>query len=87
MAVMGYRNSPPYVQQQVQRIVGHLPFVRTYIDDFIIFSKGKDEHIAHLKEVFELLLERNITLNAKKAFIGFPNVTFVYCARVMVTFG
>ena len=47
-------------------ILFQLPFVKIYIDDVIVFSKDMDEHVNHLKQVFEILKSANLTLNRKK---------------------
>lgn len=41
-------------------------FVLPYMDDIIIFSQTKEEHIEHLNYVFMKLLANNIYLNKKK---------------------
>ena len=35
----------------------------TYYDDVIIFSKGKEEHVKHLREVFGKLGEYGMSVN------------------------
>jgi hypothetical protein len=36
-------------------ILGDLPYVRVYIDDFIVFSNSSAEHTMHLTEVLQRL--------------------------------
>ncbi len=38
-----------------------------YIDDIVIFSKNFEDHLKHLKVVFERLKEANLTVNLKKS--------------------
>jgi hypothetical protein len=73
VAVMGFRNSPPYSQRQIERIIGDRRFVKVYIDDSTIFPQTLEGHLAHIRDVFGLL-SKNITMDPK---IGFPGVTLL----------
>lgn len=79
VAIMGFRNSPPYVQRQVERMLGQerKEYVKAYIDDFTTWSTTFEEHLDRLRDIYSLLLSRNITLNPKKTFVAFPNVTLL----------
>ena len=73
--VMGYRNSPAYVQRMIDRILRPFRhFCRAYVDDIVIFSTSLEEHVKHLTMVFEALSEMNIHLAPTKAFLGYPSV-------------
>ena len=75
VAVMGYKNSPAYVQRQIDRLLReHREYARAYIDDVIIFSPTLKDHVKHLRAVFDLFAKYNIAINPKKAFIGYPSV-------------
>ena len=42
VTIMNYKNSSAYVQRQINRLLKHMrPFVKTYVDDIVIFSKTK----------------------------------------------
>jgi hypothetical protein len=46
VAVMGYKNSPPYVQRQMDRMLRpHQLYAKGYVDDIVVFSKTLDDHI------------------------------------------
>ena len=46
VAVMGYKNSPSYVQRQIDGILRPFrDFVRAYINDIVIFSRTLDEYL------------------------------------------
>ena len=78
VAIMGFRNSPPYIQRQVDRLLRpHHVFARGYVDDIVIFSKTFKDHLHHLEEIFKLLQDRRITLSPKKSFLGYPSVTLL----------
>jgi hypothetical protein len=74
---MGYINSIQHVQRQIEDIMRDLPFVRVYVDNFIIFSKSLQNHKKHLKTVFDRLDGMRFSLNPKKCFIGYPSATIL----------
>ena len=78
VAVMGYKNSPAYVQRQIDRLLRKLRrFARAYVDDIVVFSHSKEEHEAHLRAVFTVLRENNISIKPTKAFLGYPSVSLL----------
>ena len=75
VAVMGYKNSPAYVQRQIDRLLRRFrAFARAYVDDVVIYSKTLEEHVHHLREVFSLFMDSGISVNPSKAFLGYPSV-------------
>ncbi|KAK3239576.1 hypothetical protein CYMTET_50501 [Cymbomonas tetramitiformis] len=49
--LMELQNSPSQYQRRMQRALGHLPVVRIFIDDVVVFTKGDDieAHHNHVK--------------------------------------
>ena len=41
-------------------------FVVAYLDDILIYSRTKEEHIEHIQKVLTKMLEYNLLLNPKK---------------------
>ena len=75
VALMGYKGSPPYVQRQTDKLLRPLrAFAKAYIDDIIIYSKTLEEHLGHLRQLFELCQQKRITLSPKKSYLGYPSV-------------
>jgi len=74
VAVMGFKNSPSYVQRQIDKLLRPYSFARAYIDDVVIASKTLSEHIQHLHTVFELFTKVGISIKPSKAFLGYPSV-------------
>jgi len=64
----GLCNAPATFQREMNRIfldlIGECMFV--YIDDIIVFSKNTEEHIKHLKLVFEILYKNGLKVNFEK---------------------
>ena len=78
VVVMSYRNSFVYVQRQIDRILRFCRiFARVYIDDVVVFSKFLNDHILHLKNIFELMFRNNIFINSVKAFIEYSSVNLL----------
>ena len=74
-ALMGYRNSPAHAQRTIDRILReHRPYARAYINDIVIFSRTLEEHLEHLRALFQQLLDFNICLSPKKSFLAYPSV-------------
>ena len=74
VAVMGYKNSPAYVQRQIDRLLRRFSFARAYVDDVVVYSKTLAEHVQHLRQVFDLFVRSGISVNPSKAFLGYPSV-------------
>ena len=73
--LMGYCNSPVYVQRQTDRLLRPFKdFAKGYVDDIVIFSKTLQEHILHLRQVFTLFQRVGIALKPSKSFMVYPNV-------------
>ena len=45
-------------------------FVIIYLDDVTVFSKPDEEHLKHLRKVFEKCKKFGISLNPKKTLFG-----------------
>jgi len=52
-------------------------FVAVYLDDIIIYSRTFEQHIDHLKLVFEALRTATLKIKLKKGFFCFPNIAFL----------
>ena len=75
VAMMGFKNSPAYVQRFMDKLLRpHQMFARAFIDDIVIFSESFEEHQRHLREIFGLFVSKNIAISPTKSFIGYPSV-------------
>ena len=52
-------------------------FVAVYLDDIIIYSRTFEQHIDHLRLVFETLRTATLKIKLKKGFFCFPNIAFL----------
>ena len=51
--------------------------VEVYIDDMLVKSVRKEDHLAHLREVFEILRRDELRLNASKCLFGVRSGKFL----------
>uniref|UniRef100_A0A6V7KUY4 Reverse transcriptase domain-containing protein n=1 Tax=Bracon brevicornis TaxID=1563983 RepID=A0A6V7KUY4_9HYME len=58
-------------------ITRDLPFVFVYIDDLLIASKSKKQHLEHLKILFQRLDEAGLVINTEKTLLGQSEVSFL----------
>ena len=78
VALMGYKGSPPYVQRQTDAMLRPFKaFAKAFVDDIIIFSHTLQEHLSHLRQIFELFRSKRVSLSPTKSFIGYPSVTLL----------
>lgn len=70
----GLRNAPADFSRLMREIFGNLPFVETYIDDLTVHSTTMEEHVEHLRQVFQLLTQYNLRLNKEKCHFGLKRV-------------
>ena len=51
----GLAQAPAYFQELMTGILKDFNFTITYLDDIIIYSRTAEEHLLHIKQVFEKL--------------------------------
>ena len=78
----GLRNAPGTFQRLVRKVLaGFENFTGAYLDDIIIFSDTWQEHLQHLKLVFDRIRHANLTL--KKAKCVFASAEVEYLGHVV----
>jgi hypothetical protein len=73
----GLRNASATFQRLMDEIFSDLPFVYCFIDDLLVASKDKDEHMRHLRIVLERLQKHGLVLNLDKCVFGADAVDFL----------
>ncbi|KAJ8651910.1 hypothetical protein O0I10_012518 [Lichtheimia ornata] len=53
-------------QRVMDKLFRDLPYVTTFVDDIIVFSKSKRDHVQHVTIVIDRLTEANLILQLKK---------------------
>lgn len=52
-------------------------FITVYLEDVLVFSKTRDEHIRHPRTTFEKLRKHQLYLKEKKCCLAQPSVTYL----------
>jgi hypothetical protein len=70
----------PQFARVILQLLGHLPYVKCFVDDIVIFSQSVHAHFFHVKEVITLLTKANLRLNVDKCFFAKSSVYLLgYC--------
>ena len=72
----GLTNAPAFFQRAMCKILNPLigKCLLIYIDDLVVYSPDKKQHLADLEEVFKLLTKHNLKLRRSKCDFGKPKV-------------
>ena len=62
----GLKDAAQTFQRLMDSIFGDLPFMQSYLDDHLVASTSREEHLAHLAEVFKRLNDNGLRINPKK---------------------
>ena len=75
---MGLCNSPDIFQEKMSELFDGLEYVRTYIDDLLILSKGTyEDHLEKLEKVLLRLRKAGLKVNASKSFFARPELEYL----------
>ena len=66
MVPFGLAQAPAYFQLFMNKVLKGLKFAMTYLDDIIIFSQDKSQHLEHLEIVFSHLWEAGLKMKHSK---------------------
>lgn len=75
----GYKNSPAIFQRAIRQILHkyQINFALNYFDDIIVFSNSLEEHVQHLKIIFEICEKENIKLKRSKCHFAKDTIDFL----------
>ena len=62
----GLTQAPAYFQMLVNKVLEGLDFIFAYLDDILIFSKNMEEHLQHVRILFEQLPQVDLKLTKRK---------------------
>ena len=62
------------MDEVLKEVLKDLPFCRCYIDDIIIWSTTLEEHLRHLKVVFDRLRKAGLKVHPRKCVFGADNI-------------
>ena len=73
----GLKNAGQDFQRLMDRILGDVPHTFVYLDDILIASETKEQHMEDLKRVFKILEENGLVVNRKKCILGVTTIEFL----------
>ena len=62
----GMMNSAATIQRLMNKVLAGLTNCKAYIDDVIVYSDTWEEHMKHLRALFERFVQANLVVNLKK---------------------
>ena len=77
----GLAQAPAYFQELMIGVLKDLPFAMAYLDDIIIYSSTPEEHLQHIKTVFEKLCHAKLSMKLSKCH--FFNKEIQYLGRIL----
>lgn len=75
----GLRNAGQTFQRFIHQVLSGLDFCIPYYDDLFVASENEEQHLHHLREVFERLKQYGLKLNPSKCILGKTSVPFLGC--------
>src|SRR5438128_2867852 len=75
----GLTNAPATFQQLMDRILTETndEFTAVYMDDIIVYSQTFEEHLQHLRKVFQLLADAKLKMGADKCSFCQMSIPFL----------
>ena len=73
----GLRNAAQTFQRHLNNVLSDLKFCFAYIDDILVFSTSEEDHLEHLRILFERLKSHAIRVNASKCVFGVAEVEYL----------
>ncbi len=73
----GLRNSAQSFQRFIDEVCRGLTFCFPFVDDILIASKNEEEHLSHLREIFQRLADYGLVLHPNKCEFGKSSITFL----------
>ena len=73
----GLKNAGQDFQRMMDAILGDLPFCFVYLDDILVFSDTPEQHLEHLRQIFDILAENGLVVNRAKCVLGVSELDFL----------
>ena len=58
-------------------VLRDLPFLFVYLDDILVASTSKSQHLTHLRKLFERLSQHGLIVNPAKCQFGLSTIDFL----------
>jgi len=76
-SAQGLVNSSSSFQRLLDHITRDLPYVRTYIDDIVVFSQSEQEHVRHVATLLQTLQRHGLKCNPEKIQLAAGEVDYL----------
>lgn len=73
----GLCNAAATFQRFMDKITRDLPFVYVFVDDILVASRSPEEHLEHLKILFDRLQQHGLSLKPSKCIFGVSSLEFL----------
>ena len=73
----GLKNAAQAFQRLMDGILRDIPFTFVYVDDILVASHSHEEHLEHLRQLFQLLLANGLVINRGKCVFGTSELDFL----------
>ena len=74
----GVKGGPATFQRLMNNLLGHCSsFIIVYIDDVCVFSNTWEDHILHVRILFEIMRDAHLTLKLDKSVFANAEITFL----------
>ena len=77
MMPFGLCGAPSSFMRLMTEVVHGLQNIFVYLDDIIVYSTSAEEHIAHLRSLFERLAQYGLKINREKCSLGVEELDFL----------
>jgi hypothetical protein len=75
---MAVKTSPDIFQRIMYDLLGDIPNIKVYLDNFIITSNGTfEEHAGIMEQVLERLQKANFRANLRKCYVGEAKIDYL----------
>ena len=73
----GLAQAPGYFQKLMTGILKDFNFTIAYLNDIIIFSRTTEEHLLHIKQVFEKLQATKLSMKLSKCYLFSKKIQYL----------
>jgi len=73
----GIKTAPPTFQFLMKKVLAGHPTAQPYLDDVSVVSKTWEDHLQHVRDVFQRLVDAGLTLKAKKCHFCLPEMPYL----------
>ena len=73
----GLAQAPAYFQELMTGILKDFNFAMAYLDDIIIFSKTLQEHLSHIRKVFQKLKSAKLSMKKSKCNFFWKEIQYL----------